>query len=518
MESLAQLGNWSLVALAVLAILTVLVAVHELGHHLTARLFGMHVDAFAVMMGGVRATDLSPYLKKPLWPARWVALLWVLFLLAAFVGGVEGWTALYVSGLALGGLLMPLWVATRVGALYGLGLAESLKAPLLGILGLGGLTLVAGRLGASASEVLVVSGIGAVIGLAVLYYRPVAHRAEDAPMGEGGLEINDKHVPVRFRPLVSRRDRHGTEYSLLLIPAGGFAAIKGMHPKPDGSEVLIPQGFYSKPPWQRFLVLFAGPLFSIAFGVLVLIGIFTTFGVERAVNEPVVGVVAPGSAAAKAGIQKGDRVVAIEGRPVSTFFDVIRVVRESPDRPLAFQIDRDGNRIESVITPVRDPAPTPVLSDRLELTSERRVQGKWGAQWTTEKKVLPLGEATIEALAFPVKVAGGLAALVSNPTRAKDEVGGPGTIAAATSVAVETGFDRVLFIAAALSISLGFMNLLPIPPLDGGQMVVAFVEMLRGGRRLSIQVQHAVSTAGFFLVFALIVGALAVDITRFTGR
>jgi regulator of sigma E protease len=86
-----------------------------------------------------------------------------------------------------------------------------------------------------------------------------------------------------------------------------------------------------------------------------------------------------------------------------------------------------------------------------------------------------------------------------------------------TSEAVQDGIGSVIKVAALISISVGIMNLLPIPPLDGGQMVVAFAEMLRGGRRLSMKVQGTVSTVGLGLVMLLIVSAFAADFQRFVG-
>lgn len=517
MDSLLQLGNYLVSAFAIMAILTVLVYVHELGHYWFARVFGMHVDAFAVMMGGIRATDLSSRLKRPLAPGHLVALVGSAAAAAAFFGGKNGVAWLYVVGLVVLGLVVPVWIATRIGALYQMSLGEAMRPIALSWVVLGGLTAVTSRGDVTVSQALSVLALASTVGLLILYYHPMARKPEDAPMGEGSLVLDGQPEPVRFRPLWSRRNREGTEFSLLALPLGGFAAIRGMHPKPDGSEVQIEGGFYSKPAWQRFVVLFAGPLFSVAFGVTLLTATFATFGVEQPLNRPVLGAIAPGSAAEKAGIRAGDVVRSIDGQPVATYFDIIRVVRANAGNELRFEIDRGGKRLQATVVPIADVAPTPVIDEKLQLTDERKVQGKFGAIWKTERVSLPLGEAVVRAAVQPVEMVAGLGRLAAEPSRAKDEVGSVGSIAAATSVAVNTGFDKVLWIAAMLSISLGIMNLLPVPPLDGGQMVVALVEMFRR-RRLSIRVQHTVSTVGFVLICALVLGLLASDINRFTGR
>jgi regulator of sigma E protease len=111
----------------------------------------------------------------------------------------------------------------------------------------------------------------------------------------------------------------------------------------------------------------------------------------------------------------------------------------------------------------------------------------------------------------------GLVKLFQQPQKFKDSVGGPATMVSATASAVDSGFWKVLSLSALLSISVGIMNLLPAPPLDGGQMVMSVAEMLRGGRRLSIRAQAIASGIGLTFVAALILGVFVVDFQRFTG-
>ncbi|HRI42885.1 MAG TPA: site-2 protease family protein [Fimbriimonadaceae bacterium] len=519
MDSYQLLGQYLLTGINLMVVLTVLVAVHELGHYWVARLFGMQVDAFAVMMGGIRRSDLASRLSKPLLPSRWVWLAAAVAASGVIVGTFERIAGLHLGGLAALAVVIPVWVATRIGALYGFPLAQSVRYLAVGwFAGFLALYFSTKLNNLQPGQVLTVLLFASSIALLVLYYQPVLRKPEDSKMGEGELEIGGQRVEVPFRPLWSRRAKNGTEFSFLALPLGGFAAIKGMHPKADGSETKIAGGFYSKSPFARFLVLLAGPVFSIAFGLLLYVLLFTTIGIERPLNEPVIGAVAEGKAAAKAGLIQGDRVVSIDGKPVETFFQIIEKVRQSPNVPMAVVYERKGQRLATTVVPELDEAPSPVITHDLDRSEAMAKQAKWGAVWQTRPERLGLGEAFAEAWTMPVRMAAGLFGLVKNPGRAKDEVGGVGTIAKATYQATEAGLSVVLMLAAGLSISLGFMNLLPVPPLDGGQMVVAFVEMLRGGRRLSIQVQNAVSTVGMVLVFALIASVLTIDMGRFLGQ
>lgn len=304
-----------------------------------------------------------------------------------------------------------------------------------------------------------------------------------------------------------------TDFTIRPWPLGGFVRIKGMMPEEDGSETRIPGGFYSKSPWKRLIVLVAGPAFSILAGILVLIPTFMIWGMQKPVNKPIIGDLSEGPAQ-RAGLQRNDRIVAIDGKPVSTFYDMLKIVRDAPNRPLAFHVDRQGKAIDLTVTPSYDKSPTPIVGPDLEFTPDLKRQARIFAGPKVEQANLSFGEATSMALKQPALVVAGVAGIFVKPARFSQQVSGPVTIVQVTARAVDQGIDKVLWLAAMLSISVGIMNLLPIPPLDGGQMMIALAEMLRGGRRLSLQMQNLANLVGVAMVFALMVGALTVDIKR----
>ncbi len=527
MDPTAALLDVARTAVVLLVVLTVLVAVHELGHFWAARAFGMHVDAFAVMMGGVRKTDLSSHLERPLapsarvWLAGWAATALVL---AGFMTHNVG---VLNAGLVALGLAMPVWVVTRLEALYhsraGSGVITLVKSWLFAL----GLILIATRFqGVASTQVLGLLSVASLVGMLFVYYSPLKNKPEDSPQGHGLVEVGEEAQPVLFRPLLATKDKHGTEFSLLLLPLGGFAAIRGMHPKEDGSEVRIEKGFYSKGPVARLVVLFAGPFFSVAFGVLILTGLFAVVGERKLENVPVVGSVGKDGPAATAGLQPGDRILSVDGEPVGTFYDVVVRVRDrvrttdgqAASWPVRLEVQTPEAPVRTVtLTPVVDKAPTPVLDETLEITEQRKVQAKLGMSPTDRMVPVPLGDAFGRAAKQPVDLVASLAQIAQRPSRASETIGGPGTIAQQTSTAASYGLYGILTLAGLLSISLGVLNLLPIPPMDGGQMVVAFVELLRGGKRLSIGVQHTLQTVGFFLIVALSLAAVTLDIGRFSG-
>ncbi len=389
-----------LVAVVFLAIVTLLVAAHELGHYLFARLFGMHVEEFAIGFG-----------KKPIWT----------------------------------------WMRRSYEA------------------------QPAGAPSAGPRE----SGLG-----------------EIEAVGSGADTTQT------------------TEFTIRPWPLGGFVRIKGMVPEEDGSEVALAGGFYSKPPWQRLIVLIAGPVFSVLAGFAVLIPLFAATGVTRDLNEPILGRIAPNSPAAIAGLLEGDRIISIGGKPLATFFDLISIVRDQPGVPLEFVYRRGPETRTLSIIPEDSKEPVPLRDRDLKLTTELRRQGKIGVLPKQRRVQLSFLDAASEALQMPGQMVVGLIDLARRPSQFKEQVGGPLTMVAATAATARSGLPDVLAFAGMLSIWLGIFNLLPVPPLDGGQMAIALAEMLRGGRRLSLRVQSWVSTVGLALVALLFVSVFVIDIDR----
>lgn len=519
MQSLQTISQYALGGLAFLVVITVLVFVHELGHYLSAKACGMGVDSFAIMIGGRRVTDLESKLEKPLAPAKIVWLSALAAVVLMFVGSLTKASFVSLTGLSLLSVALPIWVTCRLGFLYHLDMVTSFKN--LAICWVGAiLVLLYSNKGAGIepTQVLTVIGLASGLALILLYYKPVLGKGEESTMGEGVIDVDGEKVDVKYRPLLSRKNKEGTEFSLLMIPAGGFCSIHGMAPKPDASETKIDKGFYSMSPLKRLITLFAGPFFSIAFGIILITILYSTVGESQAINRPIIGVINSDSAASKAGLKVGDTITSINGVKPETFYDVIQIVRTSPNKELQVDYLRKGKVYQTTMTPTLGKSETPVFTPDLEPSGETKKQGLAGMLWDSKFVKLSPTVAFQKGVALPFRMIHDLVNIAKKPSRAKDELGGPGTIAVIAVDAAQQGITTVMLLAALLSISLGVMNLLPIFPLDGGQMVVAFIEMLRGGKRLSMQVQGYVSTSGFFLVLALAATMLAMDVNRFVGK
>lgn len=530
MQAVSAVTEIAKTSVVFMLMITLLVAVHELGHYLAARMFGMKVNAFAVMVGGIRKTDLTAYLQKPLVPASRVAVAYIGTGLIAAFASAENQALLFNVALAALALPLPIWVASRLAAIYQMRPVDGMRYPLMASAA-GIAMLVFSRLNSlaklTATDILMTMAIASLLGLLILYYAPISKGKENSEehddhelehMGRGNVVVRSEQgavdVPVRFRPIWHWTNKEGTEFSMLALPLGGFVRIRGMHPRPDGSETQIDGGFYSKSAWARFVVLFAGPIFSILLGAVLFFSQLAFFGMEKLTNEPIIGMVGADGPASKAGLKAGDKIVSLDGKPVTTFFDVVSYVRERDGQSIKVIIERDGKPQTISVTPELGKVESPVLGPDMQPTEVMKKQAKLGIAPSTKLTPISLGEAVRLSAGAPLIAAQMFGNMIKRPDQAKENLGGPGTIAAATHNATRNGLYDILGLAASLSISLGFMNLLPVPPLDGGQMTVALVEMLRRGKRLSIEVQQAVSTVGFVLVMMLMFFVLSQDIGR----
>jgi len=290
-----------------------------------------------------------------------------------------------------------------------------------------------------------------------------------------------------------------TEYTLRALPLGGFVRVRGMEFEPD-SEAEAEDGFNRRPVHQRFGVIAAGPVASLFLGYLAFVVLFLSYGTPT--GRVRLDAVVEGRPAAKAGLAAGDVVVAVDGQAVGPREMVVAIER-SPGRAVRLDIERGG--VRSTVT---------VVPEAVDGTNGK--VGKIGVGPGTEMRRAGLLAAATEAWS----ATGGYFQMLGNIVRsgkAKEAVGGPVGIARTFYDTAGSGMETRLQLMASLSLSLFLFNVLPIPVLDGGHMLLLAVEAARR-RKLSPETMHRVHAAGLALIGTLFVLVMFNDLTRWAGR
>ena len=307
------------------------------------------------------------------------------------------------------------------------------------------------------------------------------------------------------REIVGWTDVRGTRWKIGVLPLGGYVKFAGdldaaSRPADAAAASLADRSvmFQFRPLWQRAWVILAGPLTNFVFAILLFTGLYLVEG--RWVAPTVVGKVVANSPAERAGLRRGDRIVALDGVAVATFDDLVTLVAARHGAPLKATIGRDGGRFSVAMTPAtittRDAGGREVHHLGLGLLSGPPRHERCG-----------LGCAFVasgEQSATLIKaIAQGLGEVISGQ-RSVSELGGPVKIAQVSGQAAALGpVDLIAFIAF-ISINLGFINLLPVPVLDGGHLFLYAVEAVRR-RPLAPKVQEWAFLSGFAALMSLMV-------------
>lgn len=329
---------------------------------------------------------------------------------------------------------------------------------------------------------------------------------------------------VGFGPeLFGWTDRHGTRWKFCAIPLGGYVKFFGDEdaastPDYRRLESIRPEErartFLGASLWKRAATVAAGPIANFLLAIAIFAVLFSIYG--RAVADPVVAFVAPGSAAEKAGVLPGDRLISIDGKRIATFDDVRRYVSVRPDLPIEVRIDRAGAEVDLDMVPQRTESVDP-LGNKVE-------EGKIGIGTNQEAgnfRVETYGplEAVGQGALQSWRIVTGTFDYLSNLFVGRmnaDQVGGPIRIAQMSGQMAKLGIAEVLNFAAVLSVSIGLLNLMPVPVLDGGHLMFYAVEALRG-KPVGPAAQELAFRIGFAMVLMLTVFAAWNDINWLFG-
>lgn len=311
-------------------------------------------------------------------------------------------------------------------------------------------------------------------------------------------------------------DKRGTRWKLSALPLGGYVKFSGdmnaaSQPSPEVERMSAEeraQTFLAKPTWQRAIIVAAGPVTNFLFAIGIFAAFFTIYG--HAYTPAVVDQVLPGSPAASAGFRTGDRILSLGGEEIDRFEDVVRVVTINPGHTIDAVIGRGGVRLTAAITPAivheEDRFGNRYSRGQLGITSAGRVIEQ-------RDPVEAVYYAVDETLMLTRTMAETLVQVVTG-RRSVKELGGPIKIAQFSGQQASMGLPNFIQFMALISINLGFINLLPVPMLDGGHLFLYAIEGLRR-RPLNPKVQEWAFMSGFALLISLMIFLTWNDLASF---
>jgi regulator of sigma E protease len=342
---------------------------------------------------------------------------------------------------------------------------------------------------------------------------------------------------IGFGPALLKRRFGETEYVLAALPLGGYVRMASREdeatafleggaensatnpavvPKGYDPNAMIPFGpkpipesrwFESKPLPARLFIMLAGVTMNALLAYVIYVGLLVHSGIPTLV--PVAASVLPGKPAAAAGIQVGDSIVSVNGAPLKDWEILLDQIGASAGTPMTLEVMRHGQRQTIRVTPVAETVPDPKTGQKASL-------GRIGLSATVAFRPVPISSAFSEAWRLTRddggKIFSTLKVLLSSGAGVSD-LGGPIAIAQVSVQAARGGIESLLALIALISINVAVFNLLPIPILDGGQIVLNVAETIKGSA-FSARTRDRILKGGLLLIGLLFVTVMFNDISR----
>jgi len=329
---------------------------------------------------------------------------------------------------------------------------------------------------------------------------------------------------IGFGPeLWSRVDRFGTRWRIASIPLGGYVSFHGdanAASAPDLEAVrAMPETeravtFAAQSVWKRAAIVFAGPFANFVLAIAIFAILFGVYG--RTIYAPRVGSLTPGGAGAAAGFMAGDLVLTVDGAPIDSFSNLQEIVSSSADKKLIFVIQRGDQQLTLPVVPALREVESAIGKIRIGMLG---IQASKAAADIRQERYGPADAVAMgvqETWTVVRRTGNYIGGLVTGRESA-DQLSGPigiaqvsGQMAQAVS---KVGIAPLLSLIAILSVSIGLLNLMPVPLLDGGHLLFFAIEAARG-RALNARAQEVAFRVGLAMVGALMIFSTYNDIAR----
>ena len=345
--------------------------------------------------------------------------------------------------------------------------------------------------------------VSALIGLGILIViHELGHFLLAKKTGVGVLTFS-----IGFGPKLLGRKIGETEYLLSAFPLGGYVKMVGEDPEEEVQSGDIQRSFSHQGLVKRTAIVAAGPLFNLLLAVVIFMGIFMSYGVPVLTTR--VAGVEPNSPASRSGLQKGDRIIGVDGQEVKKWEELSSRIKESQGRALKIRLQRDSQEMELTVQPIK--------REGRNIFGER--QESWAIGIASEPSLekssplLAVHEAFSRTWDYSRLTLVALFKMIKGEVSPKN-LGGPILIAQMASQQAREGLGSFFFFVAILSVNLGVLNLLPIPVLDGGHLLFFLLEWLLG-HPVKLKHRERAQQVGVFILVLIMIYAFYNDIARF---
>ncbi len=310
-----------------------------------------------------------------------------------------------------------------------------------------------------------------------------------------------------FPPKMIGFKKGETEYCISWIPLGGYVKMAGENPV-EGEELgEDPGSLMNKPAWKKALIFASGPLANYLTAIIIATGLFFFLGKEQVdPDRVVIGMIEQNSPAAELGLKPGDVILSIGGNEVNQLVDIHEVVVDSPNQEFNIIWERNGQTNSAMIKTAADTVPN--------YQGEMVARGKIGIAQATDTIPVGIGEAFVLANKASWRVTVLMADIVKKLVTGQASpkiLGGPIMIAKVSGEKAREGFVSLLDLVVLISINLAILNLLPIPVLDGGHLLLLLIETVRR-KPLTLKQKAIFQQVGLAILLALMVMVFYNDI------
>ena len=316
-----------------------------------------------------------------------------------------------------------------------------------------------------------------------------------------GVYVYEFSIGMGPRLLHYKKKGGETEYSLRLIPIGGFCSLAG-EDADDNSKIADNRKLYNKPVWQRFIIMVAGATFNFIFAFVLLFVMALIYGSVS--PKPIVADVNEEYPAYEAGIEEGDRIISINNHKVSSWNEVQLYIQMSDGKELSITLkDQDGNKKEVSLVPAtvtdENGNKSYIVGISLDNTKRTGFVSSLSYAFETTVSLYKLMLTTIKQL-----FTGGVSV---------SDLSGPVGIYTIVDSQAKQGFQSIMYLTAYLSMNIGVINLIPFPAFDGGRVLFLIIEKIRR-KPVKAKTEAMVNSIGFALLMLLMIYVTFNDILR----